>query len=110
MRVSERMRYDQVHKRVETAKDLNADALEQLSSQKRISRISDDPIGTTKVVRYRDRIENMRQYQENIEYAKGFMERSESALQGINDNLIRAKELAIAMANDTYGPTSREAT
>ena len=110
MRVSERMRYDQVQGRIESSKNQNANALDQLSSQKRINKISDDPIGTTKVLRYRDRISNMEQYRKNIDYAKGFMERSEAALQGINDNLIRAKELAVAMSNDTYGPTSREAT
>lgn len=110
MRVSERMRYETVQTRVERAKDANMRQLDRLSSQKDIMSISDDPVGAARSIRLRDRIMNLRQYQKNIEYSKGFIETAERALSAMSDNLVRAKELAIGMANDTYDASSREAT
>jgi len=110
MRVSERQRYDTVGQRIESAKDANKSMLEELSTQKRINVISDDPLGSPKSIRLKEKIGTIGQYQKNIDYSTGFLERSESAVQGLNDNLIRAKELAVAMANDTYDARSREAS
>ncbi len=110
MRISERMRYDNVEQRVHDAKSGNAEAMDRLSSQKEVRRLSDNPIGAAQIIRYRDNILDTTQFQKNIEYSKGYMERSEAALQGLSDNLIRAKELAIGMANDTFDANSREAT
>ncbi len=110
MRVSERMRYDMVQKRVNDSKTDNAHAMERLASQKEITKLSDNPIGATQIVRFRDQIIDMKQFQTNIEYSKGFLDRSEAALQSVADNLIRAKELSVAMANDSYDAKSRDAT
>jgi flagellar hook-associated protein 3 FlgL len=41
--------------------------------------------------------------------SKGYLETSEQAISNITDNLIRAKELAIGMANDTNNAASRDA-
>lgn len=110
MRISERMRYDQVNQRVHDSKEANAHAMDRLSSQKEIQKLSDNPIGATQVIRYRDQISDLQQFQTNVEYSKGFLERSETALQSLADNLVRAKELAVAMSNDTYDHNSRDAT
>jgi flagellar hook-associated protein 3 FlgL len=110
MRVSERMRYGHVQRRVEGAKEQNAHALDRLSSQKEITKLSDDPIGATQIIRFRDNIEDIRQFQKNVDYSKGYLERTEGALSSMADNLIRAKELAISMNNDTNDASSREAT
>lgn len=110
MRVSERMRYGQVERRVEGAKDQNAQALDRLSSQKEIQKLSDDPVGATQIIRFRDGIEDLRQYQKNVDYSKGYLESTEGALSQMADNLIRAKELAISMNNDTNDAASRSAT
>ena len=109
MRVSERHRYDITHNRVERAKGNNANQLEKLSTQKRMNRISDDPVAAGQVIREKNNIESMNQYLKNISYAKGYLERTETALQGISDGLIRAKELAVGLANANYGANSREA-
>lgn len=110
MRISERMRYDLVEKRVHDGKEANATAMDRLSSQKEVRKLSDNPVAATQIIRFRDNIEDVRQHQKNIEYSKGLLERSENALQSITDNLIRAKELAVAMSNDSYDAQSREAT
>lgn len=110
MRVSERMRYDQVQDRVHDAKTNNSQAMDRLSSQKEVRKLSDNPVAATQIIRFRDNINDLLQFQKNIEYSKGMLERSETSLQSIADNLVRAKELAIGMANDTYDANSREAS
>lgn len=107
MRVSERLRYDITNSRVDRAKVNNASTLDQLSTLKRINKLSDDPLGVSQNIRNRDRLETAKQNMKNIEYAKGFIERSETAIQSISDYLIRAKELSIGLANDSYGAESR---
>ena len=109
MRISDRQRYDLTNSRVDKAKVDNADMLEQLSTQKRINRVSDDPIGMGQALRRKTQISNYDQFLKNVEFSKGYLERTESALTGIHDNLIRAKELSVGLANSTYGSESREA-
>lgn len=109
MRVSERHRYETVQDRVERSKGLHTDMLEQLSTQKRINRISDDPVGAARAIRLKGRIADMGQYQKNIDFSKGYIESAETALSIINDNLMRARDLSVQMANSTYGASSREA-
>ncbi len=110
VRVSEKMRYDTVQNRVEDAKNQNMRQMDRLSSQKDILNLSDDPIRAKQAIRFRDNIYDVTQFQKNIEFSKGLLERSESALQSIGDSLIRAKELSVAMSNDTYDANSRDAT
>jgi flagellar hook-associated protein 3 FlgL len=109
MRISDRQRYELANARVGTAKSDNASMLEQLSTQKRINRVSDDPIGLSQALKRKSQINNYDQFIKNIEFSKGFLERTEAALQGITENLMRAKELSVSLANATYGPASRDA-
>jgi len=110
MRVSENQRYKQVEGRVERAKTANARAMDDVSTLKTIRDISDNPVGMTRAIRYKDQISTMDQHVKNMDMSKGFMQRTEDALVSLTDNLVRAKELAVAMANDTYNASSREAT
>ena len=109
MRVSERHRYAIATERMENAKLANTDAMEVISSQKKINKLEDDPVGVTKIVKGRQSINNFKGYLNNIGFSKGFVEVSEAAISGISDRLQRAHEISVAMANDTYGPDSREA-
>lgn len=109
MRISDRQRYDIANSRVDTAKSDNASMLEQLSTQKRINRVSDDPIGMGQALKRKSQINNYDQFMKNIEFSKGYLERTESALQGITESLMRAKELSVTLANSTYASASREA-
>jgi flagellar hook-associated protein 3 FlgL len=109
MRISDRQRYEMANSRVDSAKSDNANMLEQLSTQKKINRISDDPIGMGQALKRKSQISNFDQFIKNIDFSKGFLERSESAIQGMSEYLMRAKELAVSLANATYAAPSREA-
>ena len=110
MRVSEKQRYQATSKRIERAKENNLDALSQLSSQKRLNSLSDDPVGAANVVKHRSRIAELESFERNVIFAKGFVDVTESAIQSIQERLGRAHELAVGMASDSYGPDSRNAT
>jgi flagellar hook-associated protein 3 FlgL len=109
MRVAENQRYRQVNEKVARAKDNNARSMDAASTLKSIRDIADDPVGMTRALRYRDQISSQDQHVKNIEMSKGYLETSEQAVASITDNLIRAKELAIGMANDTNNAQSRSA-
>lgn len=109
MRVSERHRYDTTGARVERAKQNNEHMLEIMSTQKKINKLSDDPIGMGRAILEKNLLENNKQYQRNIEFSKGYLERTEAALSGIMDYLIRSKELSVSLANPTYANDSRQA-
>jgi flagellar hook-associated protein 3 FlgL len=109
MRISEKHRHDLTNTRIESAKADNVDNLEQLATLKKINRISDDPIGTSKVIRGRDSVKNMEQFNKNVDFSRGFLEKTEASLGGIVDNLIRAKEISVLLANASYDASSRSA-
>jgi flagellar hook-associated protein 3 FlgL len=110
MRVSERMRYDVVQDRINNTKETNANALERLSTQKDVRKLSDNPIKASDIIRYRDQFRSISQFQKNIEYSKGLLEITESSLERVTNGLVRAKELAVAMSNDSNDAGSRHAT
>ncbi len=110
MRVSDRHRYEVANNRIEKAKDASVGVMNQLSSQRRIGAIHEDPVGSTKILKQKDRLSDIRNFQTNIAFSQGFVNASEEAISIISERLQRARELTIAMANDTYGPESRSAT
>ena len=55
--------------------------LEQISSQKRINRISDDPVGMSYAIKQKAQIAGYDQYSKNMTFAKGYLERSETSLE-----------------------------
>lgn len=109
MRVSTLMFYNQstnyINKHYEDMYRVN----EQLSSGKKINRPSDDPIGCSKVLNYRNVLSSLEQYSANCDTAATWLENTESALSQVTDLLTSAKTLATQMATDSYNEDEREA-
>jgi flagellar hook-associated protein 3 FlgL len=110
MRVSDRQRFWLTDYHVGKARQENTESLAMLSSQKRINALHDDPIGVAKSIGHRANLEKVQDYKKTIDYSKGFVEMTETAIGGITEGLSRIHELSIAMANDTYAQDSREST
>lgn len=85
------------------SKNLNSMSKKQteLSTGQKIHRPSDDPVGITKVLKYKTDISEIEMYDENIRDALGVFEVSESALVGVKDILQRIRELVVQSANGT---------
>lgn len=74
----------------------------QLATGKKIHKPSDDPVGTTRVIKVKsDIVENL-QYKDNVRDAKSWLDVSENSLMDTKDILQRVRELAVQGANDTY--------
>lgn len=83
---------------------------EQLSSGKRISKPSDDPVGTDQAMRYRSEMARNNQYQRNAQDGLGWLSSADSALQGGVSVLHRLQVLVTQAANlGTSDQTSRDA-
>ena len=69
-------------------------AQEQIASQKRINKISDDPIGMGRVLGYRSNIAAIEQYEENIAQGISQLEFNEITLDLASDLVLTARRVA----------------
>jgi flagellar hook-associated protein 3 FlgL len=80
---------------------------QKLSSNKEITRPSDDPFNASRALALRTSMESTQQYQRNIQDAQGWQETAEIALADITDAIHRAHELTVEGASDTAPPEAR---
>ena len=81
----------------------------KIASGKNIIQASDDPIGAVELSGLQQVKERFNQYSRNANNAINRLTIADNALQGITNLIVRAKELAIQAANDTFGAQDREA-
>jgi flagellar hook-associated protein 3 FlgL len=110
MRVTTQMMSAQVTHGLQQAYRRVADAQETVTSGRRINHLSDDPIGATRALRFRGFEEALTQYRRNIDNSLPFLEQADATLGNVTESLQRAKEIALAMGNDTYTATERAAS
>ncbi|MFP7479049.1 flagellar hook-associated protein FlgL [Terribacillus saccharophilus] len=75
---------------------------EQLSSGKKITKPSDDPVVATKGMSYRTEVRDVEQYKRNLSEAQTWIDNSDSALSNATSALQRLRELAVQASNGTY--------
>ncbi|MCC6301902.1 MAG: flagellar hook-associated protein FlgL [Gammaproteobacteria bacterium] len=80
---------------------------EQLSTGKRILSPSDDPSGTAALIGYRQSLDTIAQYQENITSARQRLQREESSLNSVGTTLDRIRELALQANNSALSEEDR---
>jgi flagellar hook-associated protein 3 FlgL len=81
---------------------------EQLSTQKRINRPSDDPEGSKLLLTYRANLMKIDQYKTNIMTAEQNLKQTETVLGSVKDLMVRAKEIALQANNSTLSDEARE--
>lgn len=83
---------------------------EQLSTGRVINRPSDSPAGTISAMRLRTELAHNTQFGRNAADATAWLQTADSALTTANQQVNRAKDLALQGANSgSMGPTAREA-
>ncbi len=80
----------------------------QASSQKRINKPSDDPIGTARVLNYRDSLAGITQYKKNIDTASSWLSLADGTLTQVNTLLTRMSGLAEQAATGSVSAENRE--
>ena len=81
----------------------------QLSTGKKITRPSDDPVAATKGMAYRSNLSEVNQYKRNLTEAQSWFDSSESGLEQVNSILQRTKELVVQGLNGTNESDDRQA-
>lgn len=107
MRVANRTIYQGVHLQLMTLAEQLKNLNEQVSSGRRINRPSDDPIGITQALLLKNVLARVEQYGKNIQHGESWLEATDSSLQGINQLVVRGKEIANQMSTGTYTPDQR---
>lgn len=100
MRVADKNITGQSLRNIQKNRSDMSDLSNQAATQKKITRPSDDPLASSRVLAARTDERGYKQFIQNIAQAKSFLEFSEQALGELNDSLVRAKELAIAQSTD----------
>ena len=81
----------------------------QLATNRKIVRLSDDPVGVIKSLNARSRLDSINQYKRNLSDAQGWLSQSETAAGELNEILKRVYELTVRMANEVSTPQDRQA-
>lgn len=83
---------------------------EQMSTGRILNRPSDSPTDTTSAMRIRSSMADVKQYGRNANDGNGWLGQIDAALTSANDQVLRARDLALQGANSgSTGPTAREA-
>ena len=107
MRITQQTISTQVTEGLQRSFQRLARTQEAVTSGRRINHLSDDPIGATRVLELRGFEQSLTQYEKNLNTALPAFEQADSVLDSVIDRLVRAKELALAMANDSNSPDQR---
>ena len=86
-----------------------ANAMQQLSTGKRINSAADDAAGLAISNKMTSQIRGLNQAVRNANDGISMLQTAEGATQEITNMLQRMRELAVQAANDTYSDTDRDA-
>lgn len=82
---------------------------DQLSTGKKITKPSDDPVVAMKGMFYRSNLTEVEQYKRNLSELYLWMENSEAGIEQANNGLQRLRELVVQGKNGILSPSDREA-
>lgn len=100
MRIADKMQFNQIQSNVNKNRAEMSELQNQAATQKRITKPSDDPLASARVLGARTEERGNNQFVKNINQAKSFLEFSDQSLAELSEILMRAKELAIAQSTD----------
>lgn len=109
MRISTAYQFETYNSDIRGALERLNSAGRQVSTGKRISKPSDDPLGTSRVLTMRSYKAATQQYSKNLNVAKGVLGYSEEALGSLHDSVKRAYALAVQGANSSTDQSGRNA-
>lgn len=104
MRITTSMIFDNATRYISLNTERYYRLQEQLLTQKRINRPSDDPVGNTKAMDLRELIAGFDQYERNILTAESFTDTTDVALANVVERLQRALELTVDINDPLSGP------
>ncbi|KGP73560.1 flagellar hook-associated protein FlgL [Pontibacillus yanchengensis] len=108
MRVTQNMLSNNMLRNVSNSYERMGKFQEQLSTGKKISKPSDDPVVAMKGMNYRTELTEIEQYKRNVGEVHNWMDNSDAALDKTTQSLQRLRELAVQGSNGTYEEGQRK--
>lgn len=99
MRVTNNNLYSASQQQINEKREKLMEIQTELSTQKRINKPSDDPIGTAKLLDLRVNDKNLNQFKETADTAKIFLNYSDTAMAELSDIVLSLKDLAISQSS-----------
>ncbi len=84
-----------------------SDAQNQVSSGKRITKPSDDPLGAERATRLRSDLDANAAYRTSVDDAKSWLDATDTGLSSLNDIVQHVRELTVQAANGSTSPSAR---
>lgn len=110
MRVSLRNQYSTFLYNLQDTQSRLMELNTKASSQKRITKPSDDPVGTARVLNYRGSLSAIDQYRSNIDTAKGWLGLADESMLQASTIMTKLKGLAEQGATGSMTASDRQAT
>ena len=107
MRVASKTIYDTIKFNLANITEEMNKANKVIATQKRITDLSDDPVGLTQVLNIKSSLSNIEQLGRNISMGKSWLTTSESALSNVQNLISDAKVLCVQMATATTSSAAR---
>ena len=107
MRVANKTIYDMIKFNLGNITEEMNKANKVIATQKRITCLSDDPVGLTQVLNIKSSLSNIEQLGRNISMGKSWLAASESALNNAQNMISDVKDLCVQMATATTDATQR---
>ncbi|MGZ0087121.1 flagellar hook-associated protein FlgL [Caldibacillus thermoamylovorans] len=108
MRVTQFMLANNMLRNLSNSYDRLGKYQEQLTTGKKITRPSDDPVVAMKGIAYREELARVKQYQRNIGEVHNWIDSADDALDKVGLALQRIQELVVQASTDTATPEDRK--
>ncbi len=108
IRITDNAQYGSIIDNLFNIRKQYQDVMQKLSSQKNINNISDDALGVTRVLIYKQTNQAIGQYQRNVDNTSSWLSATEGKLNNANDILTEARELAVSQASGTANAGTRK--
>ncbi|MCG7344353.1 flagellar hook-associated protein FlgL [Sporosarcina sp. ACRSL] len=101
MRVTQSMLSNNMLRNLSTSYNKMGKLQDQLATQKKVNRPSDDPVVAMKGMAYRMQVDKVEQYQRNLGEVHNWLDTTDDALDHVGEAMKRLQELVTDAANDT---------
>jgi flagellar hook-associated protein 3 len=81
---------------------------DQLSSNKKINRLSDDPIGVLNSMNARQKLQRLSEYQNNLTTAQSWVDQTDSTLDKMNSIITQIQEDLSQVSSGTYNASDKQ--
>lgn len=107
MRITNNMMVTNTVRNINAAANRLNEAQERVSSEKKISLPSDDPVVATRAIKYRNYVATIEQYQKNVDDATSWQKVTDSALSDLYDVVEQIRTLTVKASSDTLADSDR---